>query len=429
MARLQHGFKIDPDKCQGRMRCMRTCPTRAIRVKNGKARLIPELCIDCGSCLPVCPTGAISATTIHFAELDRFKLKVAVASPALFAQFAMTVTPDQVGRALREIGFDAVWEYSIDIELVDRAIADCVKRWPGPFPLISDSCPVIVRLVQVAYPSMVEQIVPIEAPREIAAREIKRRFSQEMGIKPEEIAAIYITPCQAKTISILQPAEDARSYLDGAVGISEVFNAIVHKIRKPAESEPGHKNASGLGEFSHWGVPEGEFPNMPREHYLSTMGLADVIKVFDDLEKGKIRNIEFLEAHACQGGCIGGNLTVENLYAARAKSLQLISTMSERSPRFLKEVERRYAGEDLSLRKPLKPRIIEGEVIDLFERVRRRKRTEELMKALPLLDCGLCGAPNCRSQAEDTAAGRSQVGDCVFISRERIETLRSIYKK
>lgn len=429
MADLKHGFKINPDKCQGRMHCMRTCPTRAIRVKNGKAHLISELCIDCGSCLPACPTGAISATTVPFAELDRFKFKVAIASPALFAQFAINVTPDQVGRALRELGFDAVWEYSIDIELVDRAIADCVKRWPGPFPLISNSCPVIVRLVQVAYPSMVEQLIPVEAPREIAGREIKRRFSRELGIKPEEIAVIYITPCQAKTISIVQPAEDAQSYLDGAVGISEIYNSVLHKIRKPANGEPSQKSAPGLGEFFHWGAPEGEFPNMSREHYLPIMGLTDVMKVFDDLEKGKIRNIEFLEAHACQGGCIGGNLTVENLYAARTKSLQLISTMSKRSARFAKEVERRYAVEDLSLRRPLKPRIIEGEVIDLFERVRRRKRAEELMKALPLLNCGLCGAPRCRNHAEDVAGGRSQVGDCVFLSRERIETLRSIYKK
>jgi iron only hydrogenase large subunit-like protein len=430
MVELQHGFKINRNVCEGRMHCMRACPTRAIRVKNGKAHLISELCIDCGSCLPACPCGAITATTVPFGKLDRFKFKVAVAAPALFAQFAINVTPGQVGKALRELGFDAVWEYSIDIELVDRAIADCIERWPGPFPLISNSCPVIVRLVQVAYPSMVEQLVPVEAPREIAAREIKRRYSQELGIEAEEIAAIYITPCQAKTISILQPAEDAQSYLDGAVGISEIYNAVLHKIRQPAHGEHRLPEcAPGLGEFFHWGAPEGEFPHLSRANYLPIMGLPDVIKVFDDIEKGKIRNIEFLECHACQGGCIGGNLTVENLYAARSKSLQLISAMSERPAGFTKEVERRYSMEDLSLRKPLKPRVIEGEVIELFERVRRRKKTEELMRALPLLNCGLCGAPSCRNHAEDAAAGRSEIGDCVFISRERIEKLREVYKK
>ncbi len=93
MAEIKHGFKFIADKCRGRMECMRACPTRAIRIKNGKARLIPELCIDCGSCLNVCPSGAIAATTVPFAELDRFKFKVAVASPALFAQFGMKETP------------------------------------------------------------------------------------------------------------------------------------------------------------------------------------------------------------------------------------------------------------------------------------------------------------------------------------------------
>jgi len=429
MLELKHGFKIDADRCDGRMNCMRACPVHAIRVKNGKARLISELCIDCGSCLAVCPTGAISATTITFAELDRFKFKVAVASPALFSQFGMKDSPAQVGRALLDLGFDAVWEYAVDIELIDRAIMDCVKSWPGPFPLISNSCPVIVRLIQVAYPSMVDQLIPVEAPREIAGRELKRRYSQELGLKPEEIAAIYITPCQAKTISILQPAEGAKSYLDGAVGISQVYNDILTKMRKITSAGDTPKGLVSSGELLHWGSPEGEFPKLSREHYLPLTGLTDVIKVFDDIEKGKIRNIEFLECHACPGGCIGGNLTVENLYVARSKNLHLRADMPNPGPSFEKEVERRYAAEDFSLRSPVKPRRIEGEVVDLRERVNRKKRADELLKALPLLNCGLCGAPTCKNHAEDVAAGRTEIGDCVFLSLHRIDVLRMYYKK
>ncbi|MEW5902522.1 MAG: (Fe-S)-binding protein, partial [Acidobacteriota bacterium] len=142
-----------------------------------------------------------------------------------------------------------------------------------------------------------------------------------------------------------------------------------------------------------------------------------------------IRNIEFLECHACVGACLGGNLTVENLYTARAKNLHLVSTMPKPSAEFFKEVERRYAVEDFSLRAPLRPRRIEGEVIDLRERVRRRKRADELLKGLPLLNCGLCGAPTCKNHAEDAAAARAELGDCVFLSRGRIENLRKIYKK
>jgi len=428
MVELRHGFRIDPDKCDGRMACMRACPTHAIRVKNGKARLISELCIDCGSCLGVCEPGAITATTTNFAELDRYKFKVAVASPALFTQFGLRDTPADVGLALLELGFDAVWDYAVDIALVDRAITDFVKKWPGPFPLISSSCPVVVRLIQVAYPSLVEHVIPVESPREIAARELKRKYSRELGLNQEEIAAIYITPCQAKAISILQPAEEVKSYLDGSVGISEVYNDLLTKMRKTTARDASKDVVSTVGPL-HWGAPEGEGPALSREHYLPLTGLSDIMKVFSDIEKGRIRNIEFLECDACQGGCIGGNLTVENLYAARSKSLHLTTSMPKPGADFEQEVARRYALEDFSLRGSLKPRQTEGEAIDLRERVMRRKRAEEVQKTLPRLSCGLCGAPKCRNHAEDVAARRAELNDCVFLSPDRIKALGKFYKK
>jgi Na+-translocating ferredoxin:NAD+ oxidoreductase RNF subunit RnfB len=429
MLKLRHGFSITPDKCDGRMACMRACPTHAIRVKNGKARLISELCIDCGSCLGACEPGAITVTTIDFAELDRYKFKVAVASPALFMQFGMGDTPADVGRALLELGFDAVWEYAVDMALVDRAIRDFVRQWSGPLPLISSSCPVIVRLIQVAYPSLVDHVIPLESPREIAARELKRRYSRELNLAPEEIAAIYITPCQAKAISILQPAEEAKSYLDGAVGISEIYNGLFTKMRKAAGSGDAPKDLVSAVGLLHWGAAEEEVPTLSREHYLPLTGLTDVMKVLNDVEKGRIRNIEFLECNACVGGCIGGNLTVENLYAARSKNLHLMASLPKPGPEFEAEVNRRYADEDFSLRGSLRPRQTDGEAVDLRERVKRRKRGEEVLRTLPLLDCGLCGAPSCKNHADDVAAARADLADCIFLSPDRIQALRRLYKK
>jgi len=424
---MTHGFVIDDDHCEGTMACMRTCPTHAIRVKDGKARLIPEQCIDCGSCLKACPTGAITAATLTFADLDRFKFKVAVPAPALFTQFARSDTPELVGRSLLQLGFDAVWEYAVDIELINRSIRDFVRRWNGPFPLISSSCPVVVRLVQVSYPTMVEQLIPIDAPREIAGREIKRVYSEKLKIPPEEIAAVYITPCQAKTISILQPAEEVKSHLDGSIGISEIYNDILFNIRRLESSKPGADDSAASRKIFRMGYPEGEFHNLSESHYLPLTGLTDIINVFDDIEKGKIRNIEFLECHACPGGCIGGNLTVENMYVARAKKLNLIASIPVPTKEYLLEVERRYVSEDLSLRAPLKPRALEDGKLDLHERVRRKKKSNELMTALPGLNCGLCGAPMCRDHAEDVAAGMADLKDCVFISKDRIQNLKKYY--
>jgi hypothetical protein len=153
------------------------------------------------------------------------------------------------------------------------------------------------------------------------------------------------------------------------------------------------------------------------------------MKVFDDIEKGRIRNIEFLECHACQGGCLGGNLTVENLYEARSRDLHLMASMPKPGPEFEQEVDRRYALEDLSSRGSLKPRQTEGEAIDLRERVMRRKRAEEVLRTLPRLNCGLCGAPKCKNHAEDVAASRADLHECVFMSPDRIKTIGKHYKK
>jgi hypothetical protein len=157
--------------------------------------------------------------------------------------------------------------------------------------------------------------------------------------------------------------------------------------------------------------------------------LTDIIKVFDDIEKGRITNIDFLECHACQGGCVGGNLTTENLYVARSKNIHLISKRPNFVPEYEKEVARRYASEDFTPRASVKPRVVESAVIDLPEKVSRRKKAEALLKVLPLLNCGLCGAPDCKSHAEDVAAARAEMVECVFLSSERIDHLRKIYKK
>ena len=428
MYKLTHGFRIEQEKCQGCLSCMRVCPTHAIRVKDAKAHYRSESCIDCGVCLPACSRNAICATTTSIEDLSRFKFKVAVPSPVLFGQFPTGITPAQIVDGLIAFGFDAVWDYTVEINLVARAIQRYVDEWKGPTPLISVSCPVVVRLVQVSYPAMVDQLIRVQVAREIAGHEVKRRFAKKLGLREDEIAAIYISPCQAKTISILQPAEGVVSNLDGALGFHDVYNSVL--ACASLKKGEGNKSARPIirnSGFVRLHVSEGIGRLVQQHRYLRVTGLSNIIQVFNDIEQGKLRNVGFLEAHTCWNGCAGGNLTVANVYVAGITLRSLSKTLPEMDATTEAEVERRFPTEDFSLKAPIRPRAVRGTADSLKERVHMRQIADEVVATLPGLNCGLCGAPTCKELARDVSMGDASKDDCVFLSERRMQDLQRLY--
>lgn len=428
MPEYAHGFRLDDDTCDGCLACVRVCPTDAIRVKHGKASVQSALCIDCGSCLEACTRGAITATTHTLDEIGQFTFKVAVPSPVLFGQFPRQVHPEHIVKGLLATGFDAVWDYGVELRLGMLATVDYLERWQGARPLINTTCPVILRLAQVSYPRMCEQLVQMQPPRELAGRAIKRWYSQELGLPPEEIAAIYITACQARAVSILQPAEGGISSLDGFIGIAQIYNAVLAEARLAAQAggaNPGWSPVRSSTMLS-WALPDALYDIMKPYRYMGVTGLANVIDVFDDVEKGKLKDIDFLECYACWGGCANGNLAVDNVYVSQAKLQSLSADLPEMDAETQREVERRHPTEDYTVQSPFLPRPIERGG-DLRERVRRVQEVERVTGLLPGLNCGLCGAPSCGVLARDVAAGDAAVTDCVFLSKSRLEELRRLH--
>ncbi|HAR96891.1 MAG TPA: ferredoxin, partial [Deltaproteobacteria bacterium] len=54
MSGYVHSVTLDREKCQGCTNCIKRCPVEAIRVHDGKAKIIEERCIDCGECIRCC---------------------------------------------------------------------------------------------------------------------------------------------------------------------------------------------------------------------------------------------------------------------------------------------------------------------------------------------------------------------------------------
>lgn len=416
--RYYHTLKILEEKCQGRMRCMRKCPTQAIRVRGGKAHILEELCIDCGECINVCPEGAIVPLTDPLEQTSRFKCRVAIPSPVLYSQFSVDIHPPEIFAGLKKLGFDYVHDVSLVCEAISEALRLYLQEHSGPWPLISSFCPAVIRFIQVEYPGLTDHIIPLEVPRELAAKEMKLEFSRKLNLPLEEIGAIYITSCPAKVVSIRQPAEKERSWLDGSISVADIYSPLLSAIMSLEEEERDdlyELSPIGMG----WVVLGGSCSSLEPESCVAVSGIVELTKILDDIEKSKLREVRYVEASFCAEGCIGGPLVVENAYVARVKTIWLGNRYGKQPRIQNEEVQKLYREGHYFLEKRIQPRLIKPLHPDIAKSIALMKEKEKIYNLLPRVDCGLCGCPTCLAFAEDVVKGLLNISDCVYNSIRR----------
>jgi iron only hydrogenase large subunit-like protein len=405
---------IDGNNCIGCVACMKVCPTKAIRIKNRKANILYSQCIDCGECLRVCPYNAVVPITTTRADLKKYKYLVALPSPVLYSQFGLNVMPHEILPLLKEFGFNYVYDLTTMCETTSLVIEEYLTEYKSPRPMISSACPVVVRLIQRLFPSLCELIIPVEAPREVAANDLRKEISKKENIRQEDIGIIHITPCAAKMVSINYPASMKKSFLDGAISIHEIFNTMMKKLK---ESPPPHilqiyNQISGIG--LGWAIPGGEVRS-EKHHSIAVSGIKKTIEILKDVEAGKLRNIEYLECNICPDSCLGGPLTVENRFIAKSNIQMLIRMYGGKRTVNDLTVKRLYKSGLFAFESKVKPNPFPPLDKDRARAIEKLKLKEETIKKLPGIDCGVCGAPDCKTLADDIARGKAKLTNCIFI--------------
>lgn len=420
MHEVFRSIMIDKERCQGRMGCMRVCPTQAIRIRESKAFLLRDRCIGCGECVRVCTNHAVMPVTSSFSDFSKFKYTVAIPSPVFYSQFGKGILPARLLGALKKIGFDDSYDVACASEAVSIAIQEYLDSNQGPRPLISPFCPTIVRLIQMRFPSLLDHLIPIESPMEIAAREAKHLKMKELGLKEHDIGVIYLTPCPAKMLSIKSPPRKKHSFVDGTIAISEIHPTLI-QILSHSDNSNGEAEIRGLG--LGWPILGGQLASLKAEDCLAIGGLTDVIRIFDDIENGKLKDIQYIECHSCPTGCVGGSLTVENSYIARGRVLRLVERFGSEPCQAREKIRKLYQKNFFSLPGripsiPLRP--LDQNVSKAIQKLHQK---QQLYESLPKIDCGACGSPTCLTFAEDVVKHRATADDCIFVAMKDFESM------
>ena len=398
-----HSIVFREDLCTGCTACVKACPTGAIRLRDGKARILDERCIDCGACI----RGYAHA--------------IALVGPEVYGQFGDDITPEMVLQAILGLGFNEVFDVTLACEELIIAIRRYLAGSPKRRPMISFTCPAVVRLIAARYPNLLPNVVPLRSPMGVAARHLHETRPGELGLAPEEIGLFYITPCPAKVTRIRRPLTDREAYFAGAIALSDVYGEIlagVRKVREDGRKRPQLFQATGYG--LGWGGSGGEARSLLMDDCLYVDGMPNVLKIFEEIERGEMSRLSYLEVMACTGGCVGGPLTVDNVFVARNKIQKMVRLFSAREANVLEGfVLRRYREGYYHHERDLQPRLIDPLDANPLAAIKKMKARQLILDALPGIDCGACGAPTCRALAEDVVQERAERTDCVFVLFEQ----------
>ncbi len=394
---------------------MKVCPTEALRVAGGKAGIHADWCIDCGECYRVCPSRAIRVMDDDFQQIFNYKERVLLVPSVFFAQFDDKIPRDTICGLIGELGFTEVCtvEQSVDLLLdeINDYLVDAEK------PVISSFCPAVIRLIQVRFPSLVDNIMKLLPPIEITAQFYKKRFERE-GVNENDYGIFYLTPCIGKIAAVKSPVGGYTSPITGVINMDYFFNKVylAYKQKVTVTSDIKiNRRISSKGAL--YATTGGESAYI-KGRVLAVDGMKNVVDFLELLENEEIKNVDFLEIRACDESCAGGILSYRNRFLT-AESMHNYARKLPETHDMMQEYKS-YCSAVVHMDK-IEPRSMVKYDKDIEVAIRKMENARRLKKLLPGIDCGACGAPSCEALAEDIVRDQAELSSCIF--------LRTIFEK
>lgn len=282
----------DPEKCILCGRCVAVCEQiqsvkaidfsgRGLKTKISTfwdTGLGNSICINCGQCALICPTGAIterSAINEVWDELhDPEKVVVVQTAPAVRVgigeamglPYGSLVTGQMVA-SLRKLGFSKVFDtdFAADLTIVEEA-NELVERIEnkGTLPMITSCSPGWIKFIEHFFPSSLPHLSTCKSPQQMFGAIAKTYYAEQAGIDPRNIVVVSIMPCTAKKFEARRPEmSDAFRYWKEKLHLSE--NEHFYDVDYVLTTRELARM------FKEVGI---DFSNLPEEEFDSPLGVS-----------------------------------------------------------------------------------------------------------------------------------------------------------
>lgn len=371
----------DMDKCVYCRRCETMCnDVQKVGALSGVNRgfdavvstafdapLLDTVCTHCGQCAAVCPTGAIlekdSSWELVEALNDPTKTVVVQTAPSVrvaigepFGYGPGEIKPGQMVSALREIGFDYIFDtdFSADLTIMEEGtelLARLNRYLDGEkeaLPILTSCCPAWVNFFETKYTDLLHIPSTARSPQQMMGPVIKNYFAEKIGVDRKDLVVVSIMPCLAKKMEadraefkvdgnpdvdiVLSTRELARlikrkdiqlgampetnfdSPLGESTGAAVIFGTtggvIEAAVRTAYELHTGKKlekvEFDALRGFEAIRIADVEIEEGLTLRIAVAHGLGNAKILLDEIRDGNPRGIHAIEVMACPGGCIGG---------------------------------------------------------------------------------------------------------------------------
>lgn len=409
----QYAVYTAETNCQDCCRCLRSCPVKAIRVEKGRAAIVPELCVACGTCVDACPGGAkkirsdIGRVRALLARRERVLVSVA---PSYAAEFP-EVRPGAFAAAMKELGFAGTAETAIGADRVTHALADLLGDPPQPLSL-STACPAAVDFIRKYMPEFAPCLTPLGSPMVAHSDILRKEHNESIGV-------VFIGPCIAKKVEAdADPLNPEAALTFGELRQFMKEEGVSFRDTPGMDDSALQSGRSGAVYPVAGGMIEAlrELGACQDVDCVAVCGIDSIWHTLKGLDPSRMDRPVFLEMLACEGGCINGpssdkkraRLLQEQAIRRRHRSLLLQGAPAP------VDADPVPIGQSFSPAVPLSVVADEQSLRIALERVGKYVWEDEL-------NCGGCGYDTCREFAASMLEGRAEPDMCLSFLRKKAQ--------